>query len=77
MHKSAVPSMVLQYMDDGKRSAVIRALSLIMELGPSLGLLVNIGKSELFCMNDVSMFLKALQFLQCHILALIGDYTFC
>ena len=40
------------YMDDGvlagKRSAVLCALSLIKELGSSLGLLVNIGKCELF-----------------------------
>ena len=51
------------YMDDGvlagKKSAVLRALSLIKELSPSLGLLVNIGKCGLFCKSDVSMFPEA------------------
>ena len=60
------------YMDvcvlAGNRSAVLRALSLIKELGPSLGLLVNIGKCELFCKNDMSMFPEALKVIHCHIL---------
>ena len=72
------------YMDDGvlagKRSAVVRALSLIMELGPSLGLLVNIGKCELFCKN-VRMFPEALKVSTVphfEILgAPIGDYIYC
>ena len=73
------------YMDDGvlagKRSALVCALSLIMELGPSLGLLVNIGKCELFCKNDVSMFpedLKVSTVPHFEILgAPIGDYIYC
>ncbi|KAL5502976.1 hypothetical protein EMCRGX_G009844 [Ephydatia muelleri] len=51
------------YMDvcvlAGNRSAVLRALSLIKELGPSLGLLVNIGKwapirDYIYCARFVS-----------------------
>ena len=73
------------YMDDGvlagKRSAVLRALSLIKELGPSLGLLVNIGKCELFCKSDVSMFPEALKVSTVPHFEVLGapirDYIFC
>ncbi|KAL5486932.1 hypothetical protein EMCRGX_G019472 [Ephydatia muelleri] len=48
------------YMDDGvlagKRSAVLCALSLIKELGPSLGLLVNIGKYNSHLIQAVAHF---------------------
>ena len=70
------------YIDDGvlagKRSAVLRTLSLIKELGPSLGLLVNIGKCELFCKSDVSMFPEAFIVSTVPVLgAPIGDYIHC
>ena len=57
------------------------ALSLIKELGPSLGLLVKIGKCELFCKSDVSMFREALKVSTVpHFEVLgapIGDYIYC
>ena len=48
------------YLDDGvlsgKRSAVIRALLLIEEHGPHLGLHINFSKHELFSRNGNSHF---------------------
>ena len=48
------------YLDDGvlsgKRSAVIRALLLIEEHGPHLGLHINFSKHELFTRNGNSNF---------------------
>eukprot|EP00731_Ephydatia_muelleri_P031244 Em0022g758a len=48
------------YLDDGvlagKRSAVIRALHLIEDLGPHLGLYINFSKCELFSRSGNSLF---------------------
>ena len=48
------------YLDDGvlagERSAVIRALHLIEELGPHLGLYINFSKCELFSRSGNSLF---------------------
>ena len=50
----------LWYLDDGvlvgDRSAVSRALNFIEELGPHLGLHINLPKCELFSRNDNSLF---------------------
>ena len=60
---------------------MLYAVSPIKELGPSLGLLVNIGKCELFCKSDVSMFpvaLKVSTLPHFEVLgAPIGDYIYC
>eukprot|EP00731_Ephydatia_muelleri_P034398 Em0058g4a len=54
------------YLDDGvltgRRSAVLRALSLIEELGPSLGTNINLAKCELFSHFGNSMFPPAVKF---------------
>ena len=54
------------YLDDGvlngRRSAVSRALSLIEELGPSLGIHNKLAKYELFSHFDNSMFPPADKF---------------
>eukprot|EP00731_Ephydatia_muelleri_P004695 Em0002g871a len=51
---------LLQYLDDGilvgERSAVVRALHLIEELGPHLGLFFNYPKCEVFSRNGISLF---------------------
>eukprot|EP00731_Ephydatia_muelleri_P010281 Em0005g867a len=73
------------YLDDGvltgKHSAVLRALSLIEELGPSLGIHINLAKCELFSHFGNSMFPPAVKFshhLNLEILgAPIGDYLYC
>ena len=48
------------YLDDGvlagKKSSVLRALMLIQEMGPKLGLHVNIAKCELFCKSNATTF---------------------
>ena len=48
------------YLDDGtlagERSAVVRALHLIEELGPHLGLFINYPKCEVFSRNGFSLF---------------------
>ena len=48
------------YLDDGilagERSAVVRALHLIEELGPHLGLFINYPKCEVFSRNGCSLF---------------------
>eukprot|EP00731_Ephydatia_muelleri_P021465 Em0014g56a len=48
------------YLDDGilvgERSAVVRALHLIEELGPHLGLFINYPKCEVFSRNGISLF---------------------
>ena len=48
------------YLDDGilagKKSSICRSLTLIQELGPPLGLHVNISKCELYCPSDASPF---------------------
>eukprot|EP00731_Ephydatia_muelleri_P037846 Em0578g2a len=48
------------YLDDGilvgERSAAVRALHLIKELGPHLGLFINYPKCEVFSRNGISLF---------------------
>eukprot|EP00731_Ephydatia_muelleri_P003444 Em0001g3444a len=48
------------YLDDGVLSghspAVTRAVTLIQEMGPSLGLFINVSKCELFGHGDLSSF---------------------
>ena len=48
------------YIDDGvvagPITAVLRALSIIKDLGPPLGLHINLSKCELFSVNDLSRF---------------------
>eukprot|EP00731_Ephydatia_muelleri_P002977 Em0001g2977a len=73
------------YLDDrvliGRRSAVLRALSLIEELGPSQGTHINLAKCELFSHFGNSMFPPAVKFSHhpnLEILAApIGDYLYC
>ncbi|KAL5517642.1 hypothetical protein EMCRGX_G003228 [Ephydatia muelleri] len=73
------------YLDDevltGRRSAVLWALSLIEDLGPSLGTHINLAKCELFSHFGYSMFPPAVKFSHhpnLEILgALIGDYLYC
>ena len=73
------------YLDDGvltgECSALLRALSLIEELGPSLGIHINLAKCELFIHFGNSMFPPAVKFSHhpnLEILgASIGDYLYC
>ena len=73
------------YLDDGvltgRRSAVSRALSLIEELGPSLGIHINLAKCELFSHFGDSMFPPAVKFSHHPNLEIlgapIGDYLYC
>ena len=73
------------YLDDGvlagNRLAVLRALSLIQELGPALGLHINLGKCELFASRGNTLFPSAIP---CSTLpnlvilgAPVGDYIHC
>ena len=73
------------YLDDGilagKKSSICRSLTLIQELGPPLGLHINISKCELYCPSDASPFppeLKVFQLPHFEILGCpIGDYIYC
>ena len=73
------------YLDDGvltgRRSAVLRALSLIEELGPSLGTHINLAKCEFFSHFGNSMFPPAVKFSHHPNLEIlgapIGDYLYC
>ena len=73
------------YLDDGtlagKKSSICRSLTLIQELGPPLGLHVNISKCELYCPSDASPFppaLKVFHLPHFEILGCpIGDYIYC
>ncbi|KAL5457665.1 hypothetical protein EMCRGX_G034949 [Ephydatia muelleri] len=79
--------LILQawYLDDGvlagPRQAVLRALSIIEDLGPPLGIFINLSKCELFSRSDISMFppvMKASHVPHLDILGTpIGDYHFC
>ena len=79
--------LILQawYLDDGvlagPRQAVLRALSIIEDLGPPLGIFINLSKCELFSRSDISMFppvMKASHVPHLDILGTpIGDYLFC
>eukprot|EP00731_Ephydatia_muelleri_P002962 Em0001g2962a len=65
----------------GRRSAVLRALSLIEELGPSLGTHINLAKCEFFSHFGNSMFPPAVKFSHHPNLEIlgapIGDYLYC
>ena len=73
------------YLDDGalagERSAVLRALQLIEELGPHLGLYINFSKCELFSRGGNSLFppvVKSSLLPNLVILGVpIGDYVHC
>eukprot|EP00731_Ephydatia_muelleri_P033983 Em0044g3a len=79
--------LILQawYLDDGvlagPRQAVLRALSIIEDLGPPLGIFINLSKCQLFSRSDISMFppvMKASHVPHLDILGTpIGDYLFC
>ena len=40
----------------GTKSALLRALTLIEDLGPTFGIFINLSKCELFCRADTAMF---------------------
>ncbi|KAL5492004.1 hypothetical protein EMCRGX_G017390 [Ephydatia muelleri] len=73
------------YLDDGtlagKKSAILRALSLLDSIGPSLGIFINMSKCELFCKGDTSEFPPSMKSSHVPHLDLlgapIGDYLFC
>ena len=59
------PSSGLVYLVDGllagKRSAVLRALHLIEELGPHMGLFINFSKCEVFSPQGNNLFPPAVK----------------
>ena len=65
----------------GRKSAILRALSLIDTLGPPLGLHINLPKCELFSKNNIAMFPLGMKVSHVpHLVILgapIGDYLFC
>eukprot|EP00731_Ephydatia_muelleri_P011647 Em0006g541a len=73
------------YLDDGvlagSTSSLLRALTIIENMGPSLGIFINLSKCEVFCGSDTTMFLdsmKAFHTPNLDILgAPIGDYIHC
>mgnify|MGYP003460779833 FL=1 len=73
------------YLDDGtlagKKSAILRALSLLDSIGPSFGIFINMSKCELFCKGDTSEFPPSMKSSHVPHLDLlgapIGDYLFC
>ena len=73
------------YLNDGnlagKKSAILRALSLLDSIGPSLGIFINMSKCELFCKGDISEFPPFMKFSHVPHLDLlgapIGGYLFC
>ena len=73
------------YLDDGtlagKKSAILRALSLLDSIGPALGIFVNLSKCEVFCKGDTSEFPSSMKSSHVpHLVLLgapIGDYLFC
>ena len=73
------------YLDDGvllgHSQAVNRALTLIQEMGPSLGLFVNVSKCELFGCGDLSSFPPEMKVSRVPNLVIlgapIGDLIFC
>ena len=73
------------YLDDGvlasPRTAVLQALSIIQEIGPPNGLIVNFPKCEIFNKHDVSPFppeMKRSTHPNIVILGIpIGDKAFC
>ena len=74
------------FLDDGvlagTKSAVLRAMHLIEELGPPFGIFINLAKCELFSRNELSstfpVMIKSSQVPHFEILgAPIGDFLFC
>ena len=73
------------YLDDGvlagSKSSLLRALTIIENIGPSLGIFINLSKCEVFCGSDTTMFpdsMKAFHTPNLDILgAPIGDYIHC
>ena len=73
------------YFDEGvlagKRSAVLRALNLIEELGPPIGLVINFSKCEVFSPQGNHLFPPAVKSSLSPILEIlgvpIGDYLHC
>ena len=73
------------YLDDGAiagpKLVVLRALSIVQDLGPPNGLSVNTSKCELYSTGDLSIFpsaMKSSKVLKFEILgAPIGDFAFC
>ena len=65
----------------GPRQAVLRALSIIEDFGPPLGIFINLSKCQLFSRSDISWFppvMKASHVPHLDILGTpIGDYLFC
>lgn len=65
----------------GPKHAALRALSIIEDLGPSMGIFINLSKCELFSHSDISMFphvIKASHVPHLDILGTpIGDYLYC
>ena len=70
------------YVDDGalagNRPAVLRAMHIIEEMGPALGLYINLAKRELFSSKGNTSFPPAVK---CSLLpnlgAPVGDYSHC
>ena len=64
------------YLDDGVLSghsqAVTRAVTLIQEMGPSLGLFINVSKCELFGHDDLSSFPPEMKVSQVPNLEILG-----
>ena len=61
------------YLDHGvladkKSASVLSALTLIQEIGPTLGLHVNIAKCELYWKSNTTAFLSELRYQTSHIL---------
>ena len=65
----------------GKKASVLRAVSILEEFGPSLGIFVNLNKCEVFSRNDPHSFPAAMKPSHMpHMVILgapIGDYIFC
>ena len=66
----------------GPKSAVLRAMHLIEELGPSFGIFINLAKCELYSRNELSstfpVMIKSSQVPHLELLgAPIGDFLFC
>ena len=73
------------YLDDGvlagSKSSLLWALTIIENMGPSLGIFINLSKCEVFCGSDTTMCPDSMK--ACHTLNLdilgapIGDYIPC
>ena len=73
------------FLDDGilagKKASVLRAMSILEESGPSLGIFINLSKCKVFSRNDPHSFPAAMKTSHLpHMVILgapIGDYLFC